>query len=828
VTAAALVTAPAAEEDDEITAGLWSAIEPEFLALLDWDPAVKILSLPQDHPLLGWKVCVVQECHKAARPTGDLCSTCHKRWTATHELSWEEFLSTAKPHRRSIHLGQCSVPRCPRPRQSSRQPLCSAHLYQQKTGLRLPLTAFLRHPDVVPLPRFGPCLVAACARDRVGKDPYCLAHRKRWRDARLPDDATDEDRWRRTTPGITEDNKVSLRGLPPRVVAEVVYGLQERTKHGIKNILWRLRPLCDLARVRQVSSLSDLEPATLSRANRVLRDSLVKHARQRGLSPELERHEDVWDLAAFGMNGALRFTEISQPWLREATKRWAFDDLPRRRGRAIGGVLQVRINSIAQLSASLRLQREDHGDNPALLAHTDITAFCNRLAYLTRQDAISAHRRTACCRDARNLLSRMRAMGLTRPGEPLTGIADEFMLGPDDIPDEPEDAEAGKDLPTEVMRHLCAHLHGLEETNCIEMRVAVELLIDTGRRPDELCQLHLDCLDRDGDGKPVLVYDNIKAHRHGRRLPIPEATAAVITAQQQRVRERFPDEPADQLKLLPAPARNPHGRRSITAGAVGHRHRDWVSELPDVPAPTVVEIDGTPTTKMLPFDKKKIFPYAYRHTYAQRHADAGVGVEVMQELMDHRQLSTTQQYYRVGEERRREAVDRVTTMQFDRHGNRIWREAKTLLDSELVRRAVGEVPVPYGGCSEPSNVAAGGDECPLRFRCIGCGHFSSDVSYLPDLQVYHDDLLRNRERILATTDADDWAKAEATPSDEEIKRIRRLINNMKGDLDALSEEDRAQIEAAVAVVRRARTRTVGLGMPRIRQPRPDIRPDRSA
>jgi hypothetical protein len=29
-------------------------------------------------------------------------------------------------------------------------------------------------------------------------------------------------------------------------------------------------------------------------------------------------------------------------------------------------------------------------------------------------------------------------------------------------------------------------------------------------------------------------------------------------------------------------------------------------------------------------------------------------------------------------------------------------------------------------------------------------------------------------------------------------------------------------------VRRARTRTVGLGMPRIRQPRPDIRPDRSA
>jgi hypothetical protein len=145
-----------------------------------------------------------------------------------------------------------------------------------------------------------------------------------------------------------------------------------------------------------------------------------------------------------------------------------------------------------------------------------------------------------------------------------------------------------------------------------------------------------------------------------------------------------------------------------------------------------------------------------------------------------------------------------------------------------MRRAVGEVPVPYGGCSEPGNVAAGGCDCPLRFRCIGCGHFSSDVSYLPDLQAYHDDLLRNRERLLATIDADDWAKAEALPSDEEIKRIRRLINRMKGDLDALSEEDRAQIEEAVTIVRQTRTRRVGLGMPRIRQPLPDIRPDRSA
>jgi hypothetical protein len=231
---------------------------------------------------------------------------------------------------------------------------------------------------------------------------------------------------------------------------------------------------------------------------------------------------------------------------------------------------------------------------------------------------------------------------------------------------------------------------------------------------------------------------------------------------------------------------------------------------------------------MLPFDKKRIIVYAYRHTFAQRHADAGVPVDVLRDLMDHRVLETTQSYYRVGEERRREAVERVTTMQFDRHGNRIWREAKALLDSEHARRAVGEVAVPYGSCSEPSNVAAGGDDCPVRFRCVGCGHFSTDVSYLPDLEAYLADLLRNRERLLATIDADEWAKAEAMPSDEEIKRVRRLINSVKADLDDLTDEDRAQIEASVAVVRQARNRVVGLGMPRIRQPLPDIRSERTA
>jgi hypothetical protein len=155
-------------------------------------------------------------------------------------------------------------------------------------------------------------------------------------------------------------------------------------------------------------------------------------------------------------------------------------------------------------------------------------------------------------------------------------------------------------------------------------------------------------------------------------------------------------------------------------------------------------------------------------------------------------------------------------------GNRIWRDAHALLDSEHARYAVGEVAVPYGICTEPSNVQAGGGACPVRFRCAGCDHFRTNVAFLPDLQAYLDDLLRTRERLAATVDGvDEWARADATPTEEEITRIRRLINRITGDIAGLDEAERTQIDDAVAVVRRHRAaHAVPLGMPAIRAAAP--------
>lgn len=544
-------------------------------------------------------------------------------------------------------------------------------------------------------------------------------------------------------------------------------------------------------------------------------NAIVAHARRALATPETEADNDVWDLVVFGHHGTVDFTGIAQPWLRIAAKRWAADDLPKRKirpGRRTSGGLTVRhhVRCVERLSAVLAL-RPDGGNDPAGLGRVDIETFLNRLAYLVSTGEISSDARFRACGEVRAVLTRIRAMGLTRPGAVAGGLGEDFAIHTTDIPVKVK-GDRGRDLPAEVLRQICAHLNQLTSP---VMRTAVELTIDTGRRPEEICDLPYDCLARDGDGLPVLVYDNHKAGRLGRRLPITEPTAKVITAQQQHVRARYPHTPTGDLKLLPTDRRNPDGDKAITGFSLAFRHRQWIEGLP-----TLRTVDGTE------FDKARVVLYAYRHSYAQRHADAGVPIDVLAELMDHRKMDTTTGYYDVGADRRHDTVDRVATMQFDRNGNRVWRDAQKLLDSERARRAVGEVAVPYGSCTEPSNVTAGGHACPYRFRCAGCDHFRTDASYLPDLTAYLDDLLRTRERLLATADLDGWARADAMPASAEITAIRRLIDRIRGGLDELTEHDRAQIETAIAVVRQHRTATTGL--PRTRQPLPMFRPERPA
>jgi integrase len=805
--AAAPVAVP---PSDPRTGQLIAVLDPAFLAVLGWDWELRVLFFPPAHPVLGRPSCKVTGCDKPSVTATGLCSGCGRAWKACQKQDADDFQAFLDhgPHwQRVVGTGRCHVPGCPRPWKTEKSRLCMTHHYQRTVSLKLPLEEFLRHPQVGPPPSHGMCTVTACYRQLNGpRASYCHAHAVRWGKRSGTAAPDEEEAWRRTESPIAVSGEVSLRGLPHRVVAEILYMLQDRTGNGIKTRSEVLRTLCDYLRRAGVATVDDADHGTLRPHHSELAAAVSASVRRLGATPETERHKDTWDLAVLGRPGRLHFEKVRHPAFKEALKTWALDDLPRRRGRGSRGTTQSCINAIIKLLDSLHDQRPDRGLLLADLGRQDMLAFRNRVAFLAGEGRISAHHEVIVCREVRRVLMRMRALGLTAAGQPLHGLPPDFTLDIADLPDEPEDSQAGHDLPDEVMRVLCDGLDLLESMASAEIRVAAEVIIDTGRRPAEICQLPYDCLQRDPDGSLVLLYDNHKNYRNGRRLPIGASTGGVITRQQQRVRAGFPDTAAAELKLLPAPARNPDGRRAIAG--ITEQHRSWVRALPDMTVSVTVDADGQAVRQMLPFDKAKIYPYAYRHTYTQRHADAGVEVDVL------RQLSTTQRYYQVRDKRKRQAVEKVTALQFDRHGNRIWRGVTDVLDSEHMRRGIGEVAVPYGMCIEPGNVAAGGTACPVRFRCVGCGHFRTDVSYLPDLEAYLADLRRSRERLLGAFDADPWAIAEAMPSEEEIRRVKRLIDRVKADLDDLTEQDRAEIQQAVAMVRRSRS--VMLGMPRLR------------
>jgi hypothetical protein len=79
----------------------------------------------------------------------------------------------------------------------------------------------------------------------------------------------------------------------------------------------------------------------------------------------------------------------------------------------------------------------------------------------------------------------------------MSGLAGDFAVRRDDIPQQASDEESGRALPAGVLHQLIAALPRLEASAGPDVRAAVELLMDTGRRPTEICMLSSDCQGQD-------------------------------------------------------------------------------------------------------------------------------------------------------------------------------------------------------------------------------------------------------------------------------------------------------------------------------------------
>ncbi len=604
----------AGQEDESRPGDLWRLVDPGFLAEAGWDPRRQVLAPSPDHPLLGFRACRVAGCQGQALLPEQLCATCRGAYRRSG-LGMEEFAAAGPP--RVTHRGEaiCKVGGCPRPVRVRRLELCCTHEHQ-RNRLGLPLAEFLDHPEAVPLPGFGRCRAEVCDRQAHGRRGLCRPHDVRWwaqlRAGQVAD--ADFEDWCRAAAPVAGGHQVVLRGLAPRVQAEVLFGLEERCRHGALTYVYQLRIFCRRLLAASASTIFSVEASQLPGHQQALARDLQQAVSRAGISPEREQRKDIWDTAVLGhgRRRVIDFTGISQDWLREAVKQWVAEELPTRRGDHATAILQDHVRRAEELSASLRLHRDDRGDDPRALGRADIIAF---LAWLKHREAsghISSWRRSRTCRHVAMMLRECRALGLTRCGQPMAGLPDDFAIRPGDIPQQPANGQPGRALPAGVLNQLIGALAALEQASGPGIRAAVELLMDTGRRPAEICKLGWDCLDQDADGKYALIYTDFKANRAGRRLPITGETAKVVIGQQQRARARYPDTPASELALFPRSTRNREGRRPVDDSVVASHHRAWVDSLPALRLEDGCELA-----------KAAVFLYAYRHSFAQRHADAG-------------------------------------------------------------------------------------------------------------------------------------------------------------------------------------------------------------
>lgn len=797
MTAALATLAARAEHSDEL-ADLRAAVDPRLLARHGWDDAKRRFAPSAEDPVFGYELCIVVGCVDAALKRG-LCTACDRR---LDKMGGERaaFVAMARPQAPFDEDGPglCLVCRTPGHERPAVGPnglcrTCEGRRRWRRQSVQALVDGDDRFAPAEPLASFGRCARSGCGRWAAFEESsLCNRCHEDWRTSGRPDVR----KWRATSGLMTFGGGrfVDFAPLTPRVRVELLLGIQEHAERETRLSCHTVQEVAGRLLRGGFGSITELADKPGTSRDRVF----IRHTQRRvalALSdPEAELTADVWRLAVLGLSDPrahLRFTAIKQPWLRAAAKEWAAESI----ARSVSRTADV-VAAVGELSASLATRAEKH-EGPAMLGRSDVVRFLGRLGRAESAGRVSVKHRRTLVYNVRYFLRGCREMGLTQPGGTLAGLPDTFAILPADLPKSwrDDDTPTDRSLPAGVVAQLLAPdaralLVGQSGDEVADM---IELHIWIGRRPTESVALEFGCLEADGAGDPVLRFDARKQRIRRARIPIQQEAAAIIKRQQARVRAAFPATPESELALWPRPNRNPHGTHRRIATSLGMSMRRWVDALPSLTGP-----DGQE------FPRDRVFPYAFRHTYAQRHADAGTPVDVLSALLVHDSLHSTQAYYHVPEKRKKMATALVAPLMMDRAGHLVG--GSDALDAMLTRREIGQIPVPLGWCTESNNVKAHGHGCVYRYRCLGCGHFRTDPSHLDDLRGHLQRLLAAREELAAAMPAlADWARDDALPSDEEIAATRQLIRAAEHQLSTLDEADRNAILEAVRELRKLRS-----------------------
>ena len=219
VAAGAVSAAPDAAGFGHVLAGVrldgpaaWLAglLEMGFLTAAGWDPGLRVLAPPPEHPLLGRPLCRVDGCTATAwnGRRGTVCRACWAR-LARQGLSAQEIASAPRLPAAPARAAGCVVGSCGRAPSAPRSSLCVAHRSLYHLMGKPPMGEFLASPRVRPLPPRETCRVLACIRMADGRHGLCQAHHADWRAAKAARPGLGQRHWQMTAPAVAEGGMVS-------------------------------------------------------------------------------------------------------------------------------------------------------------------------------------------------------------------------------------------------------------------------------------------------------------------------------------------------------------------------------------------------------------------------------------------------------------------------------------------------------------------------------------------------------------------------------------------------------------------------------------------
>ncbi len=634
-------------------------------------------------------------------------------------------------------------------------------LVRLRTAVRAEFAVDVYVPDPDdPVLGGGHCAVAGCDGLRRAHG-LCHGHAAAWRRAPGgPDVATflaaGPAPLARRRAGPRRHETFSVAGLPQRLKLELGYVLQcrhdERAAALEPPMLARLVEITAAAGVDSLLELSTSDwRARISargwRADRTgaLLDYAYAHVQDLldgGVEAEYAR--DVWRADRLGVvlprraRRTVRFDEISQPWLREATKRWARFRLAS--GKAFD-TIRFHISTTRWFSRFLA-ERGEHRDERAVTR----ALLEDYLAWLSGQQ-LSESARLNYLVGLRTLLDDARRhRWLPRLAATATFYHDDLPRPPKRLP---------RFIPEFVMGQLESEAN-LARITDPAVRHLVILLIETGLRAGDACQLPFNPLICDSVGWPCLQFFNHKV-RTEQLIPLSAKAADTIRAQQRLVTDRWP---AGSPWLFPRRQANPDGAKPFSTETL-RRHLDaWQHdiELRDETGRSV-----------------HISPHRFRHTIGSRMVNAGVPLPIVQQLLGHASAEMTATYAHLHDATLRAAFDEFQRTRVNINGQLLgYDPAAVTSEAEWLKHSLARAhdSLPNGYCGRPPQ-----QDCPHPNACLTCPDFQTTPAFLP----VH---IRQRDNTITLID-----QAEQRGAHRLAANHRTVLANLEKIIPALQQID---------------------------------------